>query len=123
MLRSPQSHVDQNLDNHSRIGMDPTLITAADAESLQTSLRPKESHLVSLTENLIDHVWENRPARTANEIIPLDIKYSGMQLLVNNRLGIPTHSTHHRRSTHLQAHPRTRRPQEEEHESNRRRHA
>ena len=62
--------------------MDPTLIAAADAESLQTSLRPKESHLVSLTENLVDHVWEDRPARPANEIVPLDIKYSGTYALV-----------------------------------------
>ena len=49
----------------------------ADAESLQTSLREKDSHLVSLTENLVDQVWEDRPKRPANEVFPLDIKYSG----------------------------------------------
>lgn len=57
--------------------MDSTLISATDAEGLQTSLKAKESHLVSLTENLVDKVWENRPARPANEVFPLDLKYSG----------------------------------------------
>ncbi|KAI0084760.1 Creatinase/aminopeptidase [Irpex rosettiformis] len=72
-----QEFLSKNLDSHSLIGMDPTLITAADAESLQTSLKPKQSHLVSLSENLVDAIWENRPARTANEIVPLDVKFSG----------------------------------------------
>ena len=68
----------QKLENHSRIGMDPTLITAVDAESLQSSLKAKESHLVSLIDNLVDKVWEDRPARPANDVFPLDIKYSGI---------------------------------------------
>ncbi|KAI0796341.1 Creatinase/aminopeptidase [Irpex lacteus] len=72
-----QEFLSKNLDDHSRIGIDPTLITAEDAENLQKTLKPKESHLVSLSENLVDQVWEGRPPRTSNEIIPLDIKFSG----------------------------------------------
>ncbi|KAF7797111.1 hypothetical protein EIP86_008303 [Pleurotus ostreatoroseus] len=49
----------------------------ADAESLQTSLKPRESHLIPLTDNLVDKIWEDRPARPANKVFPLDIKYSG----------------------------------------------
>ena len=54
----------------------------ADAETLQTSLKEKESHLVSLMDNLVDQVWEGRPKRPANEIFPLDIKYSGIIPLI-----------------------------------------
>lgn len=32
---------------------------------------------MSLTDNLVDQVWEDRPSRPANEVFPLDIKYSG----------------------------------------------
>ncbi|KAI0682934.1 Creatinase/aminopeptidase [Cytidiella melzeri] len=73
-----QEFLHKKLDKHSRIGVDPTLIAATDAESLQTALKPKDSCLVSLSDhNLVDLVWEARPARPANEIFPLDVKYSG----------------------------------------------
>ncbi|CAL1708592.1 unnamed protein product [Somion occarium] len=72
-----QEFLSKNLEKHSRIGIDPTLITAADAESLETSLKAKESHLVSLTDNLVDFIWEDRPPRPANKVFPLDVKYSG----------------------------------------------
>ncbi|PSS29828.1 hypothetical protein PHLCEN_2v2669 [Hermanssonia centrifuga] len=73
-----QEFLYKKLDTHSRIGMDPTLITAADAESLQTSLKPRESHIVPLANNLVDLIWEDRSTRPANTVFPLDIKYSGV---------------------------------------------
>ncbi|KIP01838.1 hypothetical protein PHLGIDRAFT_32417 [Phlebiopsis gigantea 11061_1 CR5-6] len=72
-----QEFLHKNLEAHSRIGIDPSVILAADADTLQTSLREKESHVVSITDNLVDQVWEDRPSRPANEIFPLDVKYSG----------------------------------------------
>ncbi|EKM56519.1 uncharacterized protein PHACADRAFT_253690 [Phanerochaete carnosa HHB-10118-sp] len=72
-----QEFLNKNLDSHTRIGIDPAVILASDAESLQTSLKEKESQLVSLTQNLVDLVWEDRPHRPANGVFPLDVKYSG----------------------------------------------
>ncbi|KAJ3476796.1 hypothetical protein NLI96_g10907 [Meripilus lineatus] len=72
-----QEFLHKNLEKKSRIGVDSSLITASDAESLQKSLKPKESHLVSLPHNLIDAVWKERPPRPANPVFPLDVTYSG----------------------------------------------
>jgi hypothetical protein len=50
----------------------------ADAESLNKSLEPRKSELVSLKDNLVDIVWgKERPAQPRNKIFQLDIKYSG----------------------------------------------
>ncbi|KAL4254344.1 putative Xaa-Pro aminopeptidase P [Abortiporus biennis] len=72
-----QEYLSKNLENQSRIGIDATLFTAVDAETIQTSLKPKESHLVSLPHNLVDLIWHDRPPRPANKVIPLDLKYAG----------------------------------------------
>jgi hypothetical protein len=49
-----------------------------DAESLNKTLEPRESSLVSLKENLVDVVWAHeRPARPKSKVFPLDVKYSG----------------------------------------------
>ena len=50
----------------------------ADAESLGKELSPKGSELVSLSENLVDAVWTDQPARPASLVFHLDEKYSGI---------------------------------------------
>ncbi|TFK61424.1 putative Xaa-Pro aminopeptidase P, partial [Pluteus cervinus] len=60
-----------------KIGIDATLISASDAETLTKSLAPKESELVSLPHNIVDQVWKDRPARPANSVFHLDVKYAG----------------------------------------------
>ncbi|THH27358.1 hypothetical protein EUX98_g6829 [Antrodiella citrinella] len=67
----------KDLPEKSRIGIDSTTFIASDADKLQTSLKPKESILVSLSDNLVDSVWTDRPPRPANKVFPLDVKYSG----------------------------------------------
>lgn len=49
----------------------------ADADSLQSSLQPRESVLISTAENLVDQIWSDRPSRPANKVFPLDVKYAG----------------------------------------------
>ena len=51
-----------------------------DAESLQTSLKAHDSSIVSLPTNLVDEIWTDRPARTANPIFPLEVKFSGAHI-------------------------------------------
>jgi hypothetical protein len=51
---------------------------AEDAESLQVSLEPRNSELVSLQQNPVDIVWgKDRPIRPRNKVFPLDVKYAG----------------------------------------------
>jgi Xaa-Pro aminopeptidase len=64
-----------------------------DAETLQNSLKEKESHLISITENLVDQVWEDRPKRPANEVFPLDVKYSGKTYPISFRSSLLKRST------------------------------
>ncbi|KZT70390.1 putative Xaa-Pro aminopeptidase P [Daedalea quercina L-15889] len=67
----------KKLPKCTRIGVDPTIVTASDADTIQKNLDPLESRLVSLKHNLVDLVWTDRPPRPANGIFPLDVKYAG----------------------------------------------
>ncbi|KAI0824889.1 Creatinase/aminopeptidase [Trametes gibbosa] len=75
-----QDFLSKNLGTNSRIGVDPTLIAASDAEGISKALEPKNSQLVSLERNLVDAVWSDRPPRPVNTVFPLDVKYSGQLL-------------------------------------------
>ena len=85
----------KNLEENTRIGIDPTLLSAGDmfitnhkspsnhhhivdAESLKKSLEPRKSEIVSIDKNLVDIIWsQERPERPKNKIFPLETKYSG----------------------------------------------
>jgi Xaa-Pro aminopeptidase len=73
-----QEFLSKHLEQGTRIGIDPTLISAADAESLKKSLEPRGSELVSLQQNPVDIVWgKDRPPCPHNDVFPLDVKYTG----------------------------------------------
>ncbi|KAG1900337.1 peptidase M24, structural domain-containing protein [Suillus fuscotomentosus] len=72
-----QEFLSKHLEQGTRIGIDPTLISAADAESLKKSLEPRGSVLVSLQQNPVDVVWgKDRPPCPHNSVFPLDVKYA-----------------------------------------------
>ncbi|KAH9948032.1 Creatinase/aminopeptidase [Amylocystis lapponica] len=72
-----QDFLYKNLEKNCRIGVDPTLITASDADAIQKTLQPRNSQLVSLRKNVVDSIWTDRPPRPVNRVFPLDLKYSG----------------------------------------------
>ncbi|KAF0459956.1 Creatinase/aminopeptidase [Gigaspora margarita] len=73
-----QEYLVQNLQKGSKIGIDPTLITAPDARSLSESLEKVGSCLKPISQNLVDLVWgDKRPARPKNPLIVLEECYSG----------------------------------------------
>ncbi|THH04905.1 hypothetical protein EW145_g5189 [Phellinidium pouzarii] len=73
-----QEFLSKDLEEGQNIGVDPSLISAADAKTLRESLEKKKSKLVPLGENPIDIIWGyDRPVRVKNKIFPLGIKYSG----------------------------------------------
>ncbi|EGO03418.1 hypothetical protein SERLA73DRAFT_174889 [Serpula lacrymans var. lacrymans S7.3] len=73
-----QDFLSKHLEQGTRIGIDPTLISKVDADSLGKSLEPRNSKLVSLEKNLVDIAWgQDRPPRPTSNVFPLDIKYAG----------------------------------------------
>lgn len=72
-----QEFLSKNLDSGSRIGIDPTLITISDAETISKALQPRGSHLMSVEQNLVDDIWKDRPQRPHNPVHHLDEKFSG----------------------------------------------
>lgn len=67
----------KTLPPKSRIGVDPKLITADSAKKFMDKLMEHGHELVPLDENLIDLVWRDRPARAANPVFVLPVKYTG----------------------------------------------
>ncbi|XP_055523640.1 xaa-Pro aminopeptidase ApepP-like [Wyeomyia smithii] len=67
----------ENLPLGSQVGVDPFLITSTEFERLSRVLSSGGFRLVTLERNLVDSVWNNRPAQTSEALIPLDIKFSG----------------------------------------------
>ncbi|WVR03380.1 hypothetical protein IAU60_000371 [Kwoniella sp. DSM 27419] len=63
----------------SRIGIDPTLIPYSESSTLSTQLMaaPTKSTLVPVKLNLIDQLWDSKPARPSNEIFHLADQYTG----------------------------------------------
>ncbi|GLB39134.1 putative peptidase M24B family protein [Lyophyllum shimeji] len=72
-----QEFLSKNLEPSTRIGIDPKLITASDAKTINKALEPRKSTLVPIEKNLIDEVWTDRPPRPHSPVIHLDEKYSG----------------------------------------------
>lgn len=72
-----QEYLSKNLPGKSRIGMDAALISADDARDINTELGKIGSELVSIRENLVDAVWEDRPARPGKEIFVLPDETAG----------------------------------------------
>jgi Xaa-Pro aminopeptidase len=60
------------------VGVDPTVITAADARKLGETLKKKaHATLKGVDENLVDQIWSDRPARPAEKVIILSKEYAG----------------------------------------------
>ncbi|KAL5498588.1 hypothetical protein ACEPAH_1942 [Sanghuangporus vaninii] len=73
-----QEFLSEKLDKEKKIGIDPCLISASDAQSLKSSLEQRDSELVPLVKNPVDEVWgSQRPTRVKNKVFPLEVKYSG----------------------------------------------
>ncbi|CAO3670247.1 unnamed protein product [Rhizopus microsporus] len=73
-----QEYLVKNISAGSRIGLDPTLISGADAHQISAQLEPTGSTLVPIQENLVDVVWGNeRPEAPKNKVFVQPVKYAG----------------------------------------------
>jgi Xaa-Pro aminopeptidase len=67
----------QELQPHSSVGIDPELITYDRSKTIRETLEKKGHKLVSINENLVDKVWDTRPAAPNAPICIHDIRYAG----------------------------------------------
>ncbi|GAA93903.1 uncharacterized protein L969DRAFT_84646 [Mixia osmundae IAM 14324] len=65
------------LPPNAQVGIDPTLISAADAKTISASLTSKSSQLVSLAKNLVDELWTDRPQRPENPLTVIPDSLAG----------------------------------------------
>ena len=60
------------------VGVDPGVVTAADARKLADKIKKKGGEYKAVDENLVDLVWgSERPAQPSEKVIVQPIEYSG----------------------------------------------
>ncbi|KAJ2774648.1 hypothetical protein IWQ56_000489 [Coemansia nantahalensis] len=69
----------KHLPAGSRVGIDATLIGAAEGEELRAALKARgDGELVAIADNLVDAVWgAERPARPENPVVVHPLQYAG----------------------------------------------
>lgn len=68
----------EQVDGGKVVGVDPSVVTAADARRLADKIKKKGGEYKAVDENLIDLVWaDKRPPRPSEKVIVQPIKYSG----------------------------------------------
>lgn len=66
-----------NLPPQSAVGVDSNVISYTDWVSIYHNLTNKGHILTPLAENLVDKIWDDRPAPTSNKILPHPLVYTG----------------------------------------------
>jgi Xaa-Pro aminopeptidase len=73
----PDQWLEQNLKSGVKIGYDPWLHTADNAERLKKACANAGATLVAVDDNPIDALWTNRPAPPAGRVVLRDVKFTG----------------------------------------------
>ncbi|CAL4122456.1 unnamed protein product [Meganyctiphanes norvegica] len=71
----------QSLGLGSVVGADPYLLEADRWEELARELQASGHSLIPVPENLVDLIWEERPSRPAQPIVPLEVKFTGLGMM------------------------------------------
>jgi len=66
----------ENINTGGKLGFDGRLIVAGDGLELKEELE-KKNVVIKYDEDLIDSIWENRPALSEERALVLDVKYAG----------------------------------------------
>ncbi len=73
----PHQWLEKNLKSGNKIGFDPWLHTADNAEKLRKACAKADATLVALDSNPIDALWDKRPAPPHGPVTLRDIKFAG----------------------------------------------
>ncbi|KAI6657471.1 hypothetical protein LOD99_217 [Oopsacas minuta] len=74
---SSENWLKQELGENARVGIDPYVISAPRFLDLNKSLKSNKIQLTSVTCNLVDNVWKERPEFPNNPIFPLALEFTG----------------------------------------------
>jgi Xaa-Pro aminopeptidase len=77
---SPEGWLNNKLKEGSRVGIDAQTISLSGFRNLQEKLAEKKIELVE-TPDLLNEIWEDRPANSSDLIFELDTKYAGVSRL------------------------------------------
>uniref|UniRef100_A0A673JJD6 Xaa-Pro aminopeptidase 1 n=1 Tax=Sinocyclocheilus rhinocerous TaxID=307959 RepID=A0A673JJD6_9TELE len=66
------------LPENSKVGVDPWIIAADQWKNMSKALSSAGHSLVAVQDNLIDTIWEDRPAPPSTKLITLGLKYTGL---------------------------------------------
>jgi Xaa-Pro aminopeptidase len=73
----PEQWLDNNLKAGAKLGYDPWLHTAEQAEKLEKACEAAGASLIAVADNPIDALWSDRPAPPAGKVVLHDIKFAG----------------------------------------------
>lgn len=65
------------LPANSRVGIDPFLVEASEFRRIAERLGTKGHKIISVQQNLVDLVWENRPVLKTKPLEKLEYRFSG----------------------------------------------
>ncbi|MEM7406822.1 MAG: aminopeptidase P family protein [Pseudomonadota bacterium] len=74
---SVAQHVGQITRRRGRVGVDPRVVSTAQAEALERALARAGAELVLLDENLVDAIWKDRPAAPRSGLKALAKRFAG----------------------------------------------
>jgi Xaa-Pro aminopeptidase len=74
---SPETWLSRNLPAGSKVGLDAQSLTVDAFRSLQKGFLKKDIELVE-TPDLLEAIWEDRPAVPNDKVFELDVKYAGV---------------------------------------------
>ena len=75
----PEQWLDNNLKAGAKLGYDPWLHTAEQAEKLAKACEAAGASLIAVKDNPIDALWSDRPTPPAGRVVLHDIKFAGEQ--------------------------------------------
>lgn len=73
----PREWMKSNLPKAARIGFDPWLHTVGDVRALRKALKKPEAEAIALDANLVDAIWEDRPAPPAEPMRVHPLGFAG----------------------------------------------
>jgi Xaa-Pro aminopeptidase len=75
--KSPYAWLEENIGKGAKLGYDPWLHTGEAVERLKKALAKSGAEAVAATQNLVDHIWHDRPSEPAEPVVLHDIAYAG----------------------------------------------
>ncbi len=73
----PTKWIESNLQKNDRLGFDPWLTTVSDAKRLAAACEKVGAKLVPVTQNLVDKIWIEQPARPQNPFSVQPLQFAG----------------------------------------------